>query len=117
MGSYYLEMTFELGPHDDMKGFETHLDEVAAAFAEIDDVDGDVGANLGTGQVELCMTVPADNRVDALNKAVTAARTAIHTAGGATPGWEQLLAKLLDEDEYLLHSAPSTWSTRKHCPA
>jgi hypothetical protein len=117
MGSYYIEFTFELGGPDVVPGLETHLDEVAAAFAEIETVDGDVGADLETGRVDLCMTVPSDSRVDALSTAVIAARTAIHAAGGGTPGWDNFLTKLLDDDEYLVRSAPSEWSTRRRCPA
>lgn len=117
MGSYYIELTFELGAPDDALGLEAHLDEVAAAFAAIETVDGDVGADLETGRVDLCMTVPSDSRVDALSTAVIAARTAIRAAGGGTPGWDDLLTKLLDEDEYLVRSAPSEWSARRHCPA
>lgn len=103
-------MVFELGTHGDRAGFEKHVDALADALAEVPDVDGDVGANLDTGRVELCMTLPADNRVDALGKAVVAARTAIHTAGGQTPGWEGYLVKLLDNEEYALASAPADWS-------
>lgn len=117
MGSYYIEMTFDLGAPEDAEGFEAHLDGVAAAFAEIETVDGDVGADLETGRVDLCMTVPSDSRVDALSTAVIAARTAIHAAGGGTPGWDNLLARLLDEDDYLVRSAPSEWTARRHCPA
>lgn len=114
MSSYYVEMTFTMGPQLDA-GFETHLDDVAAAFARLTDVDGDVGADLEAGRVDLCMTLDAADRIDALGKAVTAARTAIHTAGGNTSGWERMLSKLLDDDEYLLRSAPSAWADR--CPA
>jgi hypothetical protein len=119
MTSYYIEMTLETGgvAEQDRKGFEQHLDDVAEAFSDISDVDGDVGADLAAGRIELCMTLSADSRLDALTKAVTAARTAIHAAGGGTPGWENMLTKLLDDDEYLLNSAPSAWASRAHCPA
>lgn len=113
MTSYYVELTFEMGRPLD-KSAEAHFDEVAEAFADLTDVDGDVGVNL-EGRVDLCMTLSADDRAEAWNKAVTAARTAIHAAGGRTAGWEGMLSKLLDDDEYLLRSAPSAWSSRIDC--
>jgi len=115
MTSYYVEISFEMGPQQDLEGFEEHIDDVAEAFADLKDVDGDVGANLEAGRIDLCMTLSADNRVEALTKAVTTARTAIHAAGGKTPGWENMLTKLLNDDEYSLSSAPSGWSTRTDC--
>ncbi|WP_324666438.1 Hypothetical protein MUW33_2781 [Mycobacterium canetti] len=111
MSSYYVEMTFEMGAQHDRAGFEAHLDDVAEAFTEITDVDGDVGANLATGRVDLCMTLAAADHVEALSKAVTAARTAIHTAGGRTPGWDSLLEKLLDDEAYVMRAAPSDLTT------
>lgn len=117
MNSYYVEMTFEMGPQKDREGFERHLDDVAEAFADVDDVDGDVGADSEKGRVDLCMTITAESPVDALARAVTAARTAVHTAGGRTPGWDNLLSKLLDAEDYALKSIPSTWATRADCMA
>jgi hypothetical protein len=113
MTSYYVEMTFAMGA--DRPGLETHLDDVAASLAELPDVDGDIGANLATGHVDLCMTLSAADRYEALTKALTSARTAIHAAGGHTPGWENLLGRLLDNDDYAIELTPSTWSDR--CPA
>jgi len=102
MNSYYVELTFELGVPADREEFQSHLDDVAEAFAELDDVDGDVGADLATGRVDLCMTLTSANYVEAVTKAVAAARTAVHAAGGATPGGEQMLSKMLAEEDYRL---------------
>lgn len=100
MSSYYIELTFELGKPDDQHGFEAHLDNVAEAFAELTDVDGDVGADLESGRIDLCMTLQSNNPGDAVTKAVTAARTAVHAAGGSTPGWEQMLSEMLASEQY-----------------
>jgi hypothetical protein len=108
MTSYYVEMTFEMGPQQDQQGFERHLDDVAEAFAQVADVDGDVGADLAAGRVDLCMTVNAPDRQGALMTAFVAARTAVHTAGGVTGTWDGWLQKLLDADEYRSSVAPST---------
>lgn len=110
MTSYYVEITFELGVPESEQAradFEAHLDDVADALSDLQDVDGDVGADLESGRVDLCMTLEASERIEALTRAVASARTAIHAAGGATPGWEKMLAKLLDDDNYVLRSAPS----------
>ncbi|MGP4056630.1 hypothetical protein ACTWP6_17700 [Mycobacterium sp. 4D054] len=112
MNSYYIEFRFGMGPQEDRVGFESHLDDVADAFADIPDVDGDVGADLDAGRVDVCVTVNAESRADAIAKALAAARTAIHTAGGHTPGWDGMLGKLLDNDEFALTSAPSDWAGR-----
>lgn len=112
MSSYYIEMTFDLGaPADDARAaFEAHLDDVADAFEDLADVDGDVGTDLSVGRVDLCMTLAAGDRIEALARAVAAARTAIHAAGGATPGWDHLLSRLIDDDDYELRSAKSSTS-------
>ncbi|CCK61151.1 Conserved protein of unknown function [Mycobacterium canettii CIPT 140070010] len=102
------------GPFD--ADAEAHFDEVAEAFAKLTDVDGDVGVDLEKGRVELCMTVEADNRSDALVKAFVAARTAVHTAGGATGTWDNWLPKLLESDSYRSSVTPSSL-TRGDCPA
>lgn len=112
MSSYYIELRFDMGPQQDRAGFDAHLDEVGDALADTPDVDGDVGADLDAGRVDICITVEADNRADAMAKALSAARSAIHTAGGHTPGWDGWLSKLLDNDDYALTSAPSDWATR-----
>lgn len=115
--SYNVEIVLELNEAIDA-GTEAHLDEVADAFADITDVDGDVGMNIATGRVDLCMTVQAQNQADAIGKAISAARTAIHTAGGGTPGWDGILRKILETDEFSSTVAPSCLGLRMHdCPA
>lgn len=100
------------GPFD--ADAEAHFDEVAEAFAKLTNVDRDVGVDL---EKELCMTVEADDRSDALvHKAFVAARTAVHTAGGATGTWDNWLPKLLESDSYRWSVTPSSL-TRGDWPA
>jgi hypothetical protein len=106
-GSYYIEMRFEMGPQAPGSSLENHLDEVAEALAEIPGVDGDIGVDLESGRVDVCITVIAQSRPEAIARAVAAARTAVHSAGGHTPDWEGMLAGLLDNDDYQLMSAPN----------
>jgi hypothetical protein len=50
--------------------------------------DPDLAASLNTGDVDVQMTVEADDVAEAATKALCAIRTAIHAIGDATPGWE-----------------------------
>lgn len=109
MDSYYVEMTLWIDPDDDREGLEAFLDEVAEAFEDIRDVTGDVGVNFGTGQIDFCMTVSATDEADALALAVTAARTAVHAAGGNTADWNGLVGRVLESRQYRSTVAPSTW--------
>jgi len=109
MASFYVEMTFAIGtPFDD--AMLAHIDQVADAFAGLGDVDGDVGVDVVGGRVDLCMTLTADNPPDALLKAFTAARTAVHTAGGHTGSWDGL-GKLLDAAQYRSSVEPAGSTT------
>ncbi|WP_250285312.1 hypothetical protein [Frankia sp. CiP1_Cm_nod2] len=40
------------------------------------------------------MIVDADSLEEALHKSLTATRTAIHVAGGATPDWERMIREV-----------------------
>jgi hypothetical protein len=107
--SYYVEMTVAINVDDDRSGLEAHLERVAEAFEDFTDVVGDVGVDFATGRIDFCMTVSADDETDALGKAVSAARTAVHTAGGQTAGWDGLLAQVLESHQYRSSVVPSTW--------
>jgi len=116
MTSYYVEFFFDFGyPFDEAT--EAHFDEVAEALAQLDGVDGDVGLDIEAGRVELCLTVEAKDRPEALVAAFTAARTAVHTAGGATRGWENMLNRLLDTDNYRSSISPSSLARGNTCSA
>jgi hypothetical protein len=112
--SFYVELSFDDGGGPLSDAMLAQLDDVADAFADLDNVDGDVGADVATGRVQLCMTLTADNPPEALYKAFIAARTAVHTAGGHTGTWDSWLEKMLNEAQYRSSVAPSTWAD---CPA
>jgi len=111
MPSFYVELNFDDGHGPFSDAMLAHLDDVAAAFADLSDVDGDVGADIKAGRVDLCITVTATNPPEALLKAFTAARTAIHTAGGHTTTWDSWLEKMLEDAQYRSSVAPAD------CPA
>jgi hypothetical protein len=82
MKHYYIELIFETGDWTD-----------GWAGGRCED------AELVAGKIVLCQGVKAHTETDALTKAVTAARTAIHNAGTATLRLEPTQLKLLDGDE------------------
>jgi len=99
MKHYYVEVTLETGEWTD-----------GWACGRCED------AKLAAGKIVLCLGVAAYTEADALTKAVTAARTAIHNAGTATLRFEPTRLKLLDGDEprrkQLLHDRkpPVPWT-------
>ncbi len=98
MKHYYIELVFETGDWTD-----------GWACGRCED------AELIGGEIVLCFGVEAHTEEEALTKAVTAARTAIHNAGTATLRWEPTQLKLLDGDEpklKLLHDRkpPLPWT-------
>ena len=106
MTSYYVELVFYMESPFSVEQ-EAHFDEVAEVLANLADVDGDVGVDAGAGRVELCMTLEAADRAEALRLAFSAARTAVHTAGGATHGGDGWLDRLLESDNYRSSVIPS----------
>ncbi|WP_207634462.1 hypothetical protein, partial [Candidatus Frankia alpina] len=82
--------------------FETHTDQLMDALLALEDlIDPDIGGNLAEGRMDITMTVEADTIPDAAYKSLSAVRTAIHAAGGATSGWERLIQKMTAEARQL----------------
>jgi hypothetical protein len=52
--------------------------------------DPSVGGSLTSGEVQISLTLNASTKREAISKANALMRTAIHAAGGATPGWPTL---------------------------
>jgi hypothetical protein len=82
MKHYYIELIFETGEWTD-----------GWACGRCED------AELIAGKIVLCLGVEAHTEAEALTKAVTAARTAIHNAGTAALRFEPTQLKLLDGEE------------------
>ena len=104
MTSYYVELTFNFDGTDRDVLFD-HLDDVMDAFMQLDGMTGDVAVD--GNDVTLCITLDATNRTDAITGAVAGARTCVHTAGGATPGWENIITNMIDGDRYRSQVEPS----------
>ena len=66
---------------------ERAFGEIADAFFDLDGVnDQDLASDIDI--LTFSMNLSADDEVAGLSAAMAAVRTAIHTAGGATPGWD-----------------------------
>jgi hypothetical protein len=66
---------------------DRHVDAMMAALlVEPDLTDPDVGVNLTTGAVDVCVNVVADDQPAALKTALVAIRSAARNASAATPG-------------------------------
>ncbi|MFT4051095.1 MAG: hypothetical protein QM677_02455 [Microbacterium sp.] len=62
---------------------------VADAFYDLDNLeDHDVSAEKSAATLTFGMSLSARDEVEGLTAAMSAVRTALHAAGGATPGWE-----------------------------
>lgn len=72
------------GPAEDLA---EHLDAVMEELVDLGVDDPAVGARLGAGEVEISISLDADSLDAAQAEGNATIRTAIHAAGGATPGW------------------------------
>jgi len=89
MTRYYLELSFIVSGYRDADELEAHLDCVADCLPELHGViDPDLGADLAEGTVTFTMGVDAGAQPEALERAQSAIRTAIHAGKGCTAGWE-----------------------------
>lgn len=73
------------------------LEHIEAVFDALTELEGeqltetDLSANLAEARIAFELTINATDAIDAFGIAATMIRTAIHTAGGSTPGWEHLV--------------------------
>ncbi|HUQ54210.1 MAG TPA: hypothetical protein VM306_00995 [Lentzea sp.] len=95
--SYYVELTCVSSAV--ASDLENHLDAVMDALQSEPGIeDADIGANLEEGTVQFCLHLDAEDSSDALRKAHVRVRSALHSAGGATPGWERMIQAIQDDD-------------------
>jgi len=66
---------------------EEHLDRVMQELLEIDAQDISISLVGSEGLVEMSVTVEAESVEDAVANGSAVLRSAIHAAGGFTPGW------------------------------
>lgn len=95
MNSYYVELRY-IAPDAERDDLDRHSDAVMnALLVEPNLDDPDVGVNFGTGAVDVCASVQADDEPTALRVALVAIRSAVHHAGAATPRWDAALQQVI----------------------
>jgi hypothetical protein len=77
----------QLRVHGDPGGLEPQLDGIMEELCRLEVTDPWIGATLSRGEIEVTLAVEAPSFEEAVAKALTAVRTAIHAAGGGTPDW------------------------------
>jgi hypothetical protein len=89
---------------EDRPAFGVRLDPLMEALLRLEAADGviedpDLAADLGTGHVDVQMTVEAADPAAAMVQALATLRQAIRAIGGTDSGWETTAA--------FVHAAPS----------
>ena len=85
----------------DLSRLEQALDRVMEELVKLDVTDPSIGGTLSDGDIEFSLAVEADTLEKATASVFGTIRTAIHAAGGGTPGWpefrgEGVTAQLVD---------------------
>ncbi|QCR43421.1 hypothetical protein C1N91_07540 [Curtobacterium sp. SGAir0471] len=76
-------------PDVSVEQLEDDFTGIADALFEVEGViDPDLELDVERSALTFSMILEADNEADAMVNAITAARTALHTAGKGTPGWD-----------------------------
>jgi hypothetical protein len=73
----------------DLSELEKLLDVVMEELVKLDVTDPSIGGTLSDGNIELTLAVEAETLEKATASAFGTIRTAIHAAGGGTPGWPE----------------------------
>jgi hypothetical protein len=73
----------------DLSELEKLLDVVMEELVRLDVTDPSIGGTLSDGDVEFGLAVEAETLEKATVGAFGTIRTAIHAAGGGTPGWPE----------------------------
>jgi hypothetical protein len=79
-----LEGTIRASSDEDV---ESHLDQVMTELLELQAEDPSIDVALDERRVSLAVAVEASNPLEAIDRASSFIRAAIHAAGGATPDW------------------------------
>jgi hypothetical protein len=73
----------------DLSDLEKLLDVVMEELVKLDVTDPSIGGTLSDGDIELTLAIEAETLEKATASAFGTIRTAIHAAGGGTPGWPE----------------------------
>jgi hypothetical protein len=73
----------------DLSDLEQLLDAVMEELIKLRVTDPSIGGALSDGDIEFSVAVEDETLEDATTSAFGTIRTAIHAAGGGTPGWPE----------------------------
>jgi len=95
-----IELTYTADPSEDVEEF---FGRVMQDFIDVGVEDPAVGVDLEKREASFALIAEGERPEDAVAAAIGTIRTAIHAAGGATPGWptfhfESLQATPLSDD-------------------
>jgi hypothetical protein len=95
MTTYYVEVHYRVRDAD-RETLDHHADKMLDVIGDEHGlIDPDLGLNYKKRTVDVCTMVEADNEGDALNRALTGVRSAVHRVGDATAGWERTADELM----------------------
>jgi len=102
---YYVELSFVMRDGDHPADLEPVIEPVIevlmGAFEGVTGIsDVDLGFELATARLDISIYLRASSDGKALDQAATAARTALHAAGHATPGWEAAFKRMIETGQY-----------------
>lgn len=78
---------------------DEHLSAVFDELVKLDALDPDISGTLSHGSVRISVDVEAPDELKALEVGGGMIRTALHAAGGATPGWSHRTLRTVIEPE------------------
>jgi hypothetical protein len=84
-GRFHLEAGFTM-TGGSVEARDEMTDRVMEELLKLKVDDPSIGGSLTSGKVRISLTIEASSKREAVRKADTLFRTAIHAAGGATPG-------------------------------
>ena len=89
MNKYHMELTAQ-GSETSAQQFSDDFDAIADAFFDCEGIENpDLAGDFPSRIFTFSMDVTAQDEVAAITLGMSAVRTALHVAGGSTPGWEQ----------------------------
>lgn len=92
MTRFHLELAAQ-GQNMTAEQFDGCFEAIADAFYECAGIENqDVEGDSSTQILAFSMDIESDDEIEAFTTGFGAARTALHMAGGATPGWEEHFA-------------------------
>lgn len=101
MKTWFVEFSATLPGDVDRANLEEHLEAVLIELDSLDGItDADMAIDYDEPRVMFSMYVQAEDDSSAIAQVGTAMRTAIHAAGGGTPGWEKMLARMPSHRRY-----------------